>query len=256
MQAQRPVHIALPPWGSSTRLDRAQRKTVVPRLPGRDVLQVHRRPGPLPGGDHQLLRVHRDLPAAAARLDDLRLLPPGQPRSPGPCSTRHCAPSRSSATSSAGPERIQGSKVSIVVGVLAALYGSHGARAGSAERAQRRLVGAAQQAAQPDAAPAQEPGPPAIAGISVLAISVAVDPRRDTEVFGRRLASTYKWPIRLLTVLLNGCCSPRCSGWPPPGDTTSGVPHPGAVHRRRALAGAPEGRDHLHHQRHRPRRTG
>ena len=73
----------LGPVGFVDTLDRDAAQAVVPRLPHRDVLQVHRRPGPLPGGDHQLLRADRDLPAAAARRDHLRLRPPGQPGSPG-----------------------------------------------------------------------------------------------------------------------------------------------------------------------------
>ena len=98
-----------------------------PRVPARRRLQVLRRPGPLPRGDADLLRLHRDLPADAAGHLDPRLHPArrarlagGDPRLRARAVPDHRRPARPPG----GPAGL-GRPVSRSV-ALAALYGALG----------------------------------------------------------------------------------------------------------------------------------
>ena len=146
------------PWASPG--STASSGSTGPRLPARVVLQVLRRPGQLPRRRSHLLRVRRDLPAAAARL--------ARSSASSSRATRSCRRSARLGAehipdhrrrSSAGPRACTGSMTRRVVGGLAAIYGSLGLGQAAPERHQRRLVGAPQQPAQPVPAAAQEPAP-------------------------------------------------------------------------------------------------
>jgi membrane protein len=102
------------------------------------------------------------------------------------------------------PDSLQGSKVSTVVGILTAMYGSLGLG-----QALQNALNVAWSVPRN-----QRPNPVllrlkslallAIVGTSVLAIAIVSTLGSETEVFGPRLDSTLRWTVRLVTVLLTG----------------------------------------------------
>ena len=102
------------------------------------------------------------------------------------------------------PEALQGSKVSTVVGVLAATYGSLGL--GQALQNTLNVAWSVPRNMRPNPVRLRLKSLAllTIAGMSVLAITVVSTIGNETEVFGPNLDATLKWLIRLVTVLLTG----------------------------------------------------
>ena len=102
------------------------------------------------------------------------------------------------------PEGLTGSKVSTVIGVLTAIYGSMGLG-----QALQNALNVAWSVPRN-----QRPNPVrlrlkslvllAIVGTSVLAIAIVSTLGSETEVFGPRLDTTLQWGVRVVTVLLTG----------------------------------------------------
>lgn len=102
------------------------------------------------------------------------------------------------------PERLQGSKFSTVVGVLAATYGSLGL--GQALQNALNVAWSVPRNMRPNPVLLRLKSVALllIAGTSVLAITIVSTIGSETEVLGPRLDTTLRWVIRLVTVLLVG----------------------------------------------------
>ena len=102
------------------------------------------------------------------------------------------------------PEGLQGSKVSTVIGVLAAIYGSLGL--GQALQNALNVAWSVPRNKRPNPVMLRLKSLAllAIVGTSVLAITIVSTLGSETEVFGPRLDATLQWVIRLVTVLLIG----------------------------------------------------
>ncbi len=102
------------------------------------------------------------------------------------------------------PDALQGSKVSTVVGVLAAMYGSLGL--GQALQNAMNVAWSVPRNMRPNPVRLRLKSLAllTIAGVSVLAITVVSTIGSETDVFGPRLDTTLRWLIRLVTVLLTG----------------------------------------------------
>ena len=102
------------------------------------------------------------------------------------------------------PEGLQGSRVSTVIGVLAAIYGSLGL--GQALQNALNVAWSVPRNMRPNPVLLRLKSVAilSIAGLSVLAVTVVSTIGSETEVFGPRLDATLRWAIRLVTVLLIG----------------------------------------------------
>jgi len=102
------------------------------------------------------------------------------------------------------PERLRGSTTSTVVGVLAATYGSLGL--GQALQNALNVAWSVPRNMRPNPVLLRLKSVAllALAGTSVLVITVVATIGSETEVFGPRLDTTLRWGVRLVTVLLIG----------------------------------------------------
>jgi YihY family inner membrane protein len=102
------------------------------------------------------------------------------------------------------PGAFQGTTVSTVVGVLAALYGSMGL--GQALQNALNVAWSVPRNMRPNPVLLRLKSLAllAIVGTSVLAIAILSTLGSETEVFGPRLDTTLQWGVRLVTVLLTG----------------------------------------------------
>ena len=102
------------------------------------------------------------------------------------------------------PEALTGSKVSTVVGVLTAIYGSMGL--GQALQNALNVAWSVPRNQRPNPVRLRLKSLAllAIVGTSVLAIAIISTLGSETNVFGSRLDSTLQWGARLVTVLLTG----------------------------------------------------
>ena len=102
------------------------------------------------------------------------------------------------------PDRLTGSTTSIVVGILAATYGSLGL--GQALQNALNVAWSVPRNKRPNpvALRLKSLALVTITGISVLAITIVSTIGSETEVFGPRVDGVLTWVIRLVTVLLIG----------------------------------------------------
>jgi YihY family inner membrane protein len=102
------------------------------------------------------------------------------------------------------PEALQGSKVSTVIGVVAAVYGSLGL--GQALQNALNVAWGVPRNMRPNPVLLRLKSVAllTIVGFSVLAITIVSTIGNETEVFGPRLDTALRWVVRLMTVLLIG----------------------------------------------------
>jgi len=102
------------------------------------------------------------------------------------------------------PEGMQGSKAGIIVGSLAALYGSLGL--GQSIQNALNVAWAVPRARRPNALLLRLKSMLLLftAGLSILALTIFSALGTQTEVFGPQLDATIQWGIRLLSILLLG----------------------------------------------------
>ena len=102
------------------------------------------------------------------------------------------------------PGAFQGSKLSTVIGVLAAIYGSLGL--GQALQNALNVAWSVPRNMRPNPVLLRLKSLAllTIVGLSVVAITIVSTLGSETEVFGPRLDATLGWGVRLLTVLLVG----------------------------------------------------
>jgi membrane protein len=102
------------------------------------------------------------------------------------------------------PERLRGSTASVVVGVLAAMYGSLGLGQALQNALNVAWSVPRNQRPNPVRLRLKSLGLLLLSGTSVLAITIVSTIGSETEVFGPRLDATLQWVVRLVTVLLIG----------------------------------------------------
>ena len=102
------------------------------------------------------------------------------------------------------PDRLQGSTMSTVVGILAAIYSSLGLGQALQNALNVAWSVPRNQRPNPIALRLKSVGLLTIAGISVLAITIVSTLGSQTEVFGPRIDGLLSWAIRLVTVVLIG----------------------------------------------------
>jgi YihY family inner membrane protein len=102
------------------------------------------------------------------------------------------------------PDRLQGSTMSTVVGILAATYGSLGLGQALQNALNVAWSVPRNQRPNPIALRLKSVGLLSISGLSVLAITVVSTLGSETEIFGPRIDGLLSWVVRLFTVVLIG----------------------------------------------------